>query len=56
MKKQILSLALALFLGTAVGMAQENRGERPDPSKRIEQMVTDLGLNETQAKEFKAVM
>lgn len=32
MKKQILSLALALFLGTAVGMAQENRGERPDPS------------------------
>ena len=45
MKKQILSLALALFLGTAVGMAQENRGERPD-----------LGLNETQAKEFKAVM
>lgn len=26
MKKQILSLALALFLGTAVGMAQENRG------------------------------
>ena len=29
---------------------------RPDPSKRIEQMVTDLGLNETQAKEFKAVM
>lgn len=23
MKKQILSLALALFLGTAVGMAQE---------------------------------
>ena len=56
MKKQILSLALALFLGTAVGMAQENRGERPDPSKRIEQMVTELGLNETQAKEFKAVM
>ena len=56
MKKQILTLALALFLGTAVGMAQENRGERPDPSKRIEQMVTDLGLNETQAKEFKAVM
>lgn len=49
-------MALALFLGTAVGMAQENRGERPDPSKRIEQMVTDLGLNETQAKEFKAVM
>ena len=55
-RDRILTLALALFLGTAVGMAQESRGERPDPSKRIEQMVTDLGLNETQAKEFKAVM
>jgi Spy/CpxP family protein refolding chaperone len=56
MKKQILSLAVALLLGSAVCMAQDNRGERPDMSKRIEQMVTDLGLNETQAKEFKAAM
>jgi Spy/CpxP family protein refolding chaperone len=56
MKKQILSLAVALFLGSAVCMAQDNRGERPDMAKRTEQMVTDLGLNETQAKEFKAVM
>ena len=45
-----------LFMGSAVCMAQDNRGGRPDMSKRIEQMVTDLGLNETQAKEFKAVM
>ena len=56
MKKQILGLAVVLFMGSAVCMAQDNRGERPDMSKRIEQMVTDLGLNETQAKEFKAVM
>jgi Spy/CpxP family protein refolding chaperone len=56
MKKQIVSLAVALLLGSAVCMAQDNRGERPDPAKRIEQLVTDLGLNETQAKEFKAVM
>jgi len=56
MKKQILSLAVVLFLGSAVCMAQDNRGGRPDMSKRIEQMVTELGLNETQAKDFKAAM
>ncbi|MDR3118869.1 MAG: hypothetical protein LBU44_05555 [Mediterranea sp.] len=56
MKKQILGLAVVLLLGSAVCMAQDNRGGRPDVSKRIEQMITDLGLNETQAKEFKAVM
>ena len=56
MKKQILGLAVVLFMGSAVCMAQDNRGGRPDMSKRIGQMVTDLGLNETQAKEFKAVM
>ena len=49
MKKQILGLAVVLFMGSAVCMAQDNRGGRPDMSKRIEQMVTDLGLNETQA-------
>ena len=38
MKKQILSLALALFLGTAVGMAKENRGERP----RSEEHTSEL--------------
>jgi Spy/CpxP family protein refolding chaperone len=56
MKKQIVSLAVALFLGAAVCMAQDNRNGRPDLSKRIEQMVTDLELNETQAKEFKAAL
>ena len=56
MKKQILGLAVVLFMGTAESKSQDNRGGRPDMSKRIGQMVTDLGLNETQAKEFKAVM
>ncbi|EKU89444.1 Spy/CpxP family protein refolding chaperone [Bacteroides oleiciplenus] len=56
MKKQILGLAVVLFMGSAVCMAQDNRGGRPDMSKRIEQMVTELGLNETQAKDFKAAM
>ena len=56
MKKQILSLAVALFIGSAVCMAQDNRGGRPDMAQRIEKMVTELGLNETQAKDFKAVM
>ncbi|WP_291528423.1 hypothetical protein [Bacteroides sp. UBA939] len=56
MKKQILCLAVVLFIGSVVCMAQDNRGERPDMSKRIEQMVTELGLNETQAKDFKTAM
>lgn len=56
MKKQILSLAVVLFMGSAICMAQDKKGERPDMSKRIKQMVTELGLNETQAKDFKAVM
>ena len=34
MKKQILSLALALFLGTAVGMAQANVLIRQNASNR----------------------
>ena len=41
MKKQILSLALALFLGTAVGMAQENRGERPEANVLIRQNASN---------------
>ena len=36
MKKQILGLAVVLFMGSAVCMAQDNRGGRPDMSKRIE--------------------
>lgn len=56
MKKKILSVAVVLFMGTAACMAQEPRGERPDMSKMIEQMVTELELNDDQAKEFKAAM
>ena len=42
MKKQILGLAVVLFMGSAVCMSEDNSGGRPDMSKRIEQMVTDL--------------
>lgn len=35
-------------------MAQE-RGDRDGREKHIERMIADLGLNEAQAKDFKAV-
>ena len=53
MRKQILSLAVALLIGSTVCMAQKGKADR---EKRIEKMVTDLGLNEKQAKDFKAAM
>ncbi len=57
MKKHFLGLAIAVFIGLGTGFAQNPRGgERPDMSKRIEQMTTTLGLNENQAKEFKAAI
>ena len=57
MRKRIVMLAALLIMGIAAGMAQKaERGNRPDPSKQTEQMVTELGLNEDQAKQFKAVM
>ena len=46
MKKQILGLAVVLFMGSAVCMAQDNRGGRPDMSKRIEQMEFKAGMEE----------
>lgn len=55
-----MSLAVVLcMMGAAAGMAQDSnrqRGERMDPSQRIEQMVKQLGLDEAKAKEFRAVM
>ena len=56
MKKQIFSLAVVLLLSSAACMAQDKKGQRPDRSQRMEQMVTELGLNETQAKQFKEAM
>lgn len=56
MKKQLVILAAALFISSAACMAQEKRGGRPDMSQRIEQMVSELGLDEAQAKDFKAAM
>ncbi|MCI5579920.1 MAG: hypothetical protein MR387_01155 [Phocaeicola plebeius] len=55
-----MSLAVVLcMMGAAAGMAQDSnrqRGERMDPSQRIEQMVKQLGLDEAKAKEFRAAM
>lgn len=56
MRKQILSLAVALLIGSTVCMAQNRQNGKADREKRMEQMVTDLGLNEQQVKDFKAVM
>lgn len=56
MRKQILSLVVALLIGSTVCMAQNRQRGNVDREKRIEKMVTDLGLNEKQTKEFKAAM
>lgn len=56
MKKQILSLVVALLIGSTVCMAQHPRQGKDGREKRIEQMITDLGLNEKQAKDFKAAL
>ena len=37
-------------------MAQNHQKGKADREKRIEKMVTDLGLNEKQAKDFQAAM
>ncbi|MDD3040208.1 hypothetical protein [Bacteroides sp.] len=56
MKKQILSLVVALLIGTTVCIAQNRQQGKVDREKRIEKMITDLGLNEKQAKDFKAAL
>ncbi len=58
MKKQIFTLAIATILGSATCMAQDEIEKKggPDNSQRIEQMISELGLNETQAAEFKEIM
>ena len=60
MKKQVMSLAVVLcMMGAAAGMAQDTnrqKGERMDPSQRIEQMVKELALDDAKAKEFRSVM
>ena len=56
MKKTILSLVLACFVGSVTVVAQQPGGGRPDQAKRMEQMVKDLGLTEAQTVEFKAAM
>ncbi len=58
MKKQIFALAIATILSSATCMAQDENEKkgRPDNSQSIEQMITELGLNETQAAEFREIM
>ncbi len=58
MKKQIFTLAIATILGSVTCMAQDENEKKggPDNSQRIEQMISELGLNETQAAEFKEIM
>ena len=56
MRKLILSLTVALLIGSTVCMAQNRQKGKVDREKRMEQMITDLGLNEKQAKDFKAAM
>ena len=53
MRKQILSLLVVLLIGST---AQDRQKGKVDREKRIEQIITDLGLNEKQAKDFKAAM
>ena len=51
MRKQILSLAVALLIGSTVCMAQNHQKGKADREKRIEKMVTDLGLNKNKSDE-----
>ena len=59
MKKQILSLVVVLLIGTTVCIAQnrpQGQQRKVDREKRMEKIITDLGLNEKQAKDFKAAL
>ena len=46
MRKQILSLAVALLIGSTVCMAQNRQNGKADREIRMEQIVADLGLKE----------
>lgn len=56
MRKQILSLIVVFLIGSTVCMAQNRQKGKVDREKRMEQMITDLGLDEKQAKDFKAAI
>lgn len=56
MKKIIFSLAMFAFLASGSVCMAQNRPQRMNPEQRMEQMVKDLGLNEKQATDFKALM
>lgn len=56
MKKIIFSLAMFAFLVSGSECMAQNRPQRMNPGQRTEKMVKDLGLDEKQAKDFKALM
>ena len=56
MKKIIFSLAMFAFLVSGSVCMAQNRPQRMNPGQRTEKMVKDLGLDEKQAKDFKALM
>lgn len=61
MKKTFIMLMVALFASTTICMAQDNQDRRQgrrgmDPKARVENMIKELGLNETTAAQFRVVM
>ena len=57
--KKVIGLCLVMLFSTATLFAQgkKGRGEKPnhDPAKRMEQMITDLKLDDTQTAEFRKI-
>ncbi len=58
MKKQILTLAVAVTLGTTACTAQDGKARmgRPEGPNHMERLISDLGLTEAQATEFREIM
>ena len=64
MKKIFLFLMMSLVCGATLLAQDDNnqrqgrgpRGPRMDPKERVEQQIKELGLNDTQAEQFRVVM
>ncbi len=56
MRKKIFTLAIAIMLFSASGMAQGPDRGRQNQSPRIEQMISELGLDNKQAAQFRDIM
>lgn len=55
--KKVIGLFLVILISSVSVFAQSGKrgGQKGDPSKRIEQMVTDLKLDDKQAAEFRKI-